>query len=65
MPRYRVLATSYIGDRLCEPGQEVDYDGLPGSNLEPLDKAAEKAKKDAATKGPAPEPAGNQAVPIA
>lgn len=39
MPRYRVLEKSLIGNQIFEPGTEVDYDGLPSGNLEPLDDA--------------------------
>lgn len=48
MPRYRVNQLSYIGDQLVQEGGEIEYDGVPGDNLDPLDKAAEKAKKGAA-----------------
>lgn len=65
MPRYRVLETSYIGERIVEAGAEVEYDGRPGKNLEPIDKAAEKAKREAEATKPAAEPTGNQAVPLA
>lgn len=53
MARYRVLERSFIDNRLVEPGEEVEYEGLPGHNLEPLDKAA----KAAAAKAPRPEDA--------
>lgn len=53
MARYRVLEKSYINDRLVETGEEVEYEGLPGHNLEPLDKAA----KAAAAKAPRAEDA--------
>jgi hypothetical protein len=43
MPRYKVLEKSYINNRIVEAGEEVDYDGLPSGNLEPLDKAGQKA----------------------
>ena len=41
--RYRVRELSYIDNRLVDAGEEVVYDGLPGSNLEPLNDAAEAA----------------------
>lgn len=47
MPRYRVNTRSFIADQLVEEGGEIDYEGVPGSNLDPLDKAGEKAKKAA------------------
>lgn len=53
MARYRVLERSYINDRLVEAGEEVEFDGLPAHNLEPLDKAA----KAAAAKAPRVEDA--------
>lgn len=34
MPKYRVLATSYINNQLVAPGDVVEYSGRPGSNLE-------------------------------
>lgn len=49
MPKFKVLERSFIGDRVYEAGDEVEFSGLPGPNLEPLDKAgevkAEEAKK--------------------
>lgn len=47
MAKYRVLAKSFIGNTLVEEGTVVDYDGEPGPNLEPMDKQATKAAKDA------------------
>jgi len=37
MPRYRVKELSLIGNELFQAGAEVEYDGLPAENLEPLD----------------------------
>ena len=34
--KYRVLALSWIGNRLVQPGDVVEYAGKPGSNLEEL-----------------------------
>jgi hypothetical protein len=36
MPKYRVKEQSLIGNELFQAGAEVDYDGLPAENLEPL-----------------------------
>lgn len=47
MARYRVLELSFIGDRLREPDEEIDFDGIPGGHLLPLDAAARKAMKAA------------------
>lgn len=48
--KYRILRLSFIGNQLLDEGTEVEYDGEPGSALEPLNDAAVKAKKDAAKK---------------
>lgn len=45
--RYKILATSYINKQLLFEGDEVDYDGKPGSALEPINDAAKEAKKKA------------------
>lgn len=37
MAQYRVLKKSFIGNHLREEGDIVEYDGKPGSNLEPVD----------------------------
>ncbi len=34
MPTYKVLEKSFINNTLLEPGETVEYDGKPGSNLE-------------------------------
>lgn len=60
--KYRILRLSFIGNQLLEEGTEVEYDGEPGSALEPINDAAKAAKKKAeqkhgkaaANSGPAP-----------
>jgi hypothetical protein len=47
MPRFRVVRVSHIGGRVYQVGDEVEYDGHPSSNLEPLDAAGEKAREEA------------------
>lgn len=55
MPKYKVLAKSFINNSIVEEGEIVDYDGKPGSNLERIKddkprggrKDAEGGKKDA------------------
>lgn len=42
--KYRVLRLSHIHNQLWEEGAEVEYDGVPGSALKPLNDAAKKAK---------------------
>ncbi|WKJ88761.1 hypothetical protein QZJ86_12085 [Methylomonas montana] len=62
--KYRVLETSYIHDRLVQPGDEVDWDekvhGTAGPNLEPVNP---KKKRPAAVKTEEPskpeEPGGD------
>jgi len=47
MARYRVEATSWIGGRTVKPGEEIEYAGIPGSKLTPLDDEAKAAKEAA------------------
>jgi len=49
--KYRVLRLSHIHNNLWEEGSEVEYDGEPGSALEPLNDAAKAAKRKAENKG--------------
>lgn len=44
MPKYRVKTKSFIDNSLREEGEIIEYGGVPGDNLEPMDKAAEDAK---------------------
>lgn len=67
--RYLVLRLSYLNSNLWPEGSEVEYDGEPGTALEPLNDAAKEAKAKAKSKGkvtvsvvPTPEPLNN-AVP--
>jgi hypothetical protein len=46
MARYRVTKPSLIENRLVAVGTIVEYDGIPGSNLEPLDGDGKKRKED-------------------
>ncbi len=48
MAKYRVKVPSFINHSLVNEGDIIEFDGIPGDNLEPVDKAAEKAAKDAA-----------------
>jgi hypothetical protein len=48
MAQYRVLQKSFVNDVLVEEGAVVDYDGVPGSNLELI-------RKKGVVSGPAPE----------
>jgi hypothetical protein len=47
MAKYKVLRETLIGNRVYAPGDEVEFDGIPADNLEPLDAAAKKAATDA------------------
>lgn len=37
MPKYRVVEKSFIDNAIREPGDIVNYDGIPSSNLEAID----------------------------
>lgn len=50
--KYRVLRLSHIHNNLWPEGSEIEYDGVPGSALEPLNDAAMAAKSKAKA-GPA------------
>lgn len=60
--KYRVLRLSHIHNNLWPEGSEIEYDGEPGSALEPINAAAKAAKKKADQKrgvvpvGSQPEP---------
>lgn len=43
--RYRVLRLSHIHNNLWPEGSEVEYEGEPGTALEPLNDAAKLAKE--------------------
>ncbi|HCJ8602410.1 hypothetical protein [Escherichia coli] len=45
--KYRVLRLSHIHNNLWPEGSEIEYDGEPGSALEPINTAAKAAKKKA------------------
>lgn len=45
--RYRVLRLSHIHNNLWPEGSEVEYDGEPGTALDPINAAAKAAKKKA------------------
>ncbi|WP_180266863.1 hypothetical protein [Enterobacter hormaechei] len=45
--KYRVLRLSHIHNNLWPEGSEIEYDGEPGSALEPNNAAAKAAKKKA------------------
>lgn len=48
--KYRVLRLSHIHNNLWPEGSEIEYDGVPGSALEPLNEAAKEAKAKATQK---------------
>lgn len=57
MPKFRVIETSFIGNKLVQPGDVVEYDGKYGSNLEPIEpikKSKAKAEEPAPPEDPAP-----------
>jgi hypothetical protein len=58
MPKYTVLAKSFIHNRLFEEGEEVDYEGEVSDNLE-LIGGSEKATPAKRTKKTEGNPEGN------
>lgn len=62
--RYKVTARSYIDGVIVGPGEAngdiVDYDGLPGSTLQPLNAEALKRKQEWAAKEAEQRTAANQ-----
>ena len=63
MPKYRVLAKSYIGNTIREVGEVVEYDGKPGRALELIEdtkpEVKAKGKGKAAAAPEASEGAGD------
>jgi hypothetical protein len=47
MPRYRLNIRSFINGSIHERGEVIEYDGIPGSNLEPVDDGAKAAREAA------------------
>ena len=47
MPKYTVNTVSFIDNGLRQAGDVIDFDGAPGSNLDPLDDDARAAKEAA------------------
>lgn len=45
MARYLVKQTSFINNALVQEGTEIEYDGTPSDNLEPVDAEAHKVSK--------------------
>lgn len=45
--KYRVLRLSHIHNNLWPEGSEIEYEGEPGSALEPINAAAKAAKEKA------------------
>jgi len=43
MAKYRVKTKSFIGNGIVEEGAIVEYDGIPGDNLEAIDEEAAEA----------------------
>lgn len=51
MAQYKVLQKSFINNNIVEEGDIVEYDGKPGTNLEPM-KSKRSAKPDASDEAP-------------
>ncbi len=52
MPKYRVLAKSFINNTIVVEGDVVDFDGNPGSNLEPYEPGQKPRRHDASASEP-------------
>jgi hypothetical protein len=42
MARYKLREAAVVGDRYYGAGEEVEFDGVPGPHMEPLDADAKK-----------------------
>lgn len=42
MARYRVMQASFINGSYVEPGTVIEYDGIPGNNLDVIKTPSEK-----------------------
>ena len=40
VPRYHLLASAYLGEIYYREGDDIDWDGMPGNQMEPLNDAA-------------------------
>lgn len=58
MPKYRVLAKSFINNAIVQEGEVVEYDGQPGSNLELIESAKAEGKRGRKAGGPDASEAG-------
>ncbi len=56
MAKFRVLAKSFINNTIFVEGDVVDFDGTPGSNLEPYEPAQKTRGKGAAVPAHGAEP---------
>jgi hypothetical protein len=43
MARYKLREAAMIGDKRYEAGEEIEFDGVPGPHMEPVDPEAKKA----------------------
>jgi len=59
MPRYLVLAKSFINNTIVEEGEVVEYDGKPGSNLELVKATKSKTEAKAESKSESKDSAAN------
>lgn len=45
VPRYKLTEAAYIEDRIYEAEAEVNFSGIPGHHMEPLNDSAKAMKK--------------------
>jgi hypothetical protein len=62
MAKYRVMEKSFINNALVEEGTEIEFDGEPGPNLQPLSKKRSAASSDSTT--PADAGTGGNTDPL-
>lgn len=46
MPKYKLTERAYIADVLYEVGDSIDFDGIPGAHMDPLNAAARAKLKE-------------------
>ncbi len=47
MAKYRVKTKSFVGNSVVEEGAVIEFDGIPGDNLEAIDEPAKEAEQAA------------------
>jgi len=53
-PKYRLEEVAYIGDVMYEKGAEIEWRGIPGWHMEPVNEAAKVMKEKHPSERPSP-----------